>query len=444
MRYRFKTCRAAIAAVCVSLLAACGGEDSDARNQPPAPPPLSAMAQLGETIFFDGALSASGRQSCATCHAPSRAFSSGDGLSASMGGRQLELQGLRNAPTLAYAGFIPPFSFDGEGEPVGGLFHDGRANTLAEQAEGPFISPFEMANASAEEVLGRLLQRPYLGKFAALFGEAATQTPQAALRGLGQALAQYQKEDPSFQRFDSKFDAYMLGKAALTDSERNGLVLFNAPNKGNCAACHVSTPNGATPALFTDFTYDNIGVPRNWKLGANRGGELPFYAPANGTSLGAPGHDYYDLGLCGPLRADLSTRTDLCGRFRVPTLRNVALTAPYFHNGVFDSLQEAVAWYITRDVEPARWYRRMDGGVDKPYNDLPALYEGNVNKDEVPYSAAQAPTMTDSEMADLVHFLCTLTDGYDAADPTAYRVPAQCNATADSIAAIRRGSAVSP
>jgi cytochrome c peroxidase len=168
-------------------------------------------------------------------------------------------------------------------------------------------------------------------------------------------------------------------------------------------------------------------------------GQTPGYAPANGGALGEPNHDYYDLGLCGPLRADLAGRSLMCGAFKVPTLRNVALTGPYFHNGVFDSLEEVVAWYVTRDTDPARWYRQADGTPDSPYNDLPVAYRRNVNVSEMPYIPSLAPTLTNGEMADLVRFLCTLTDGYDPANPSAYRVPAQCNATEASIAATRAG-----
>ncbi|SOZ17560.1 cytochrome-c peroxidase [Cupriavidus taiwanensis] len=433
------------AMACALAVGACGGGGDSGGNsqatQAPAAGQLSAMAQLGEKLFNDTALSASGKQSCATCHVDSRAFAGDDRLAVPLGGPNMDLPGLRNTPALAYNQFTPAFSIGADGKAVGGFFRDGRSPSLADQAEKPFFTPFEMANATPEELLGRLLTRPYLDEFTAVFGKASVQDATAALHNIGQALAQYQKEDPAFHQFSSKYDAYLKGATALTPQELNGLALFNNPAKGNCTSCHVSTPTAATPALFTDFSYDNVGIPRNWKIPANIGGNTLDYVPKNGTALGEPNHDYYDLGLCGPLRDDLARSTSRCGAFKVPTLRNIALTGPYFHNGVFDTLQEVVAWYITRDTDPARWYTKADGSPDVSYNDLPAAYGSNVNVSEVPYIPGLAPTLTNSEMADLVHFLCTLTDGFDPANPAAYRVPAQCNATADSIAATRAGTA---
>src|SRR5262249_32941997 len=145
--------------------------------------------------------------------------------------------------------------------------------------------------------------------------------PNAAFDRLTFAVAQYQKEAPAFQPFSSKYDLFLAGKVKFSDRELQGLALFNNPLKGNCAGCHPSQrgADGASP-LFTDFTYDNIGVPRNPDI------------PANADPA------YFDLGICGPFRTDLANRTDLCGAFKVPTLRNVAITAPYFHNGRFKTL----------------------------------------------------------------------------------------------------------
>ncbi|SDD90641.1 Cytochrome c peroxidase [Cupriavidus sp. YR651] len=422
------------------LLAACGGEDTE-NDAAPAGDKLSAMAYVGRQIFADTALSASGQQSCATCHVPSRAYAADDGLAVPLGGPRMDLPGLRNAPSLAYAQFTPPFRFDPDGTPVGGFHRDGRSLSLADQAEKPFLTPFEMANASADDVLSRLLTRPYLGEFMAVFGPDAIRDGTTALRHIGQALAQYEVEDPSFHSFSSKFDAYLGGRATLDARELNGLALFNNPDKGNCLACHVSTPDGNTPALFTDFTYDNVGLPRNWRIAANVDGNTLDYVPRNGAPLGEPWHDYFDLGLCGPLRTDLATQTELCGAFKVPTLRNIALTAPYFHNGVFDTLEESVAWYVTRDTLPARWYVKADGTPDIPYNDLPVMYDASVNVAEVPYIPAMAPTLTNSEIADVVRFLCTLTDGFDPANPAAYPMPPQCASTEASVAATLAGPA---
>lgn len=431
---RLTSSATAFLAIVLTLgLAGCGGSGDTQSNAAPAGPTLSAMATLGQKMFVDTALSASGRQSCATCHAASHGFAADDGLSVPMGGPDMNLPGLRNAPSLAYAQFTPPFRFDPDGTPVGGFHRDGRSMSLAEQAEQPFLAPFEMANASADDVLARLLTRPYLDEFKAVFGADAVRDGTTALHHIGQAIGQYETEGPEFHPFSSKFDAYLNGRAPLTPAELNGLALFNSPTKGNCNACHISTPANGTPALFTDFTYDSVGLPRNWRIAANLDNNGLGYVPHNGAGLGAPWHAYYDLGLCGPLRDDLIFRTDLCGAFKVPTLRNIALTAPYFHNGVFDSLEEAVAWYVTRDTHPARWYVKADGSPDILYNDLPTMYAASVNVAEVPYIPSLAPTLTNSEIADVVRFLCTLTDGYDPANPAAYPVPPQCESTGQSV-----------
>jgi cytochrome c peroxidase len=429
------------------LLAACGGGggsggssngnggDSAANSGPPPAASLSDMARLGQTLFADTRLSASGQQSCATCHVASRAYAGDDGLSAPLGGADRAQSGLRNGQALTYAQYAPAFSFDSDGAPSGGFFRDGRSLSLADQATKPFLTPFEMANGSADEVLARLLTRPYLDQFKQVFGADAVRDGATALQNIGFALAQYEKEDASFHPFDSKYDAFLKGQATLDAQELNGLALFNNAAKGNCTACHSATPAANTPALFTDFSYDNIGIPRNWKIPANvSGNPLPAGIEKNGALSGAV-YDYYDLGLCGPVRADLAASTSLCGGFKVPSLRNVALTAPYFHNGVFETLEEAVAWYITRDTQPARWFVRADGTPDDLYNDTPEAYRGNVNQAEVPYLAAGSPRLTDAEIADVVRFLCTLTDGYDPAHPENYRIPAQCHATAASVAA---------
>ena len=176
-----------------------------------------------------------------------------------------------------------------------------------------------------------------------------------------------------------------------------GLALFNDPAKGNCAACHPSAraADGSAP-LFTDFSYDNLGVPRNTRI------------PATQDST------YFDLGLCGPDRTDLAARTDLCGAFKVPTLRNVATRKAFFHNGAFGNLTDVVRFYVTRDTNPDRWYPlNADGTVDK-FNDLPPAMRSNVNTAEAPYNRqpGMAPALNETEIADLVQFLGTLTDGY--------------------------------
>ena len=118
--------------------------------------------------------------------------------------------------------------------------------------------------------------------------------------------------------------------------------------------------------------------------------------------------------MCGPVRADLGSRTDLCGKFKVPSLRNVAITAPYFHNGRFATLKEAIGFYVRRDTSPEEWYPLGADGSPSKFDDLPLRHQGNVNVTEVPYNRhlGDAPALTPDEIDLVVEFLNTLTDGY--------------------------------
>lgn len=403
------------------------------------------MAELGKTLFADPALSASGRQACITCHAPSHAYAAADGRAVPLGGAGMDLPGFRNAPSLKYASYTPAFHFDAEGTPAGGFFRDGRAPSLAEQATEPFVTSYEMANADAAEVVARLRTRPYVQRFENVFGSGVLDDPDTALADIGLAVAAYEKGDPDFHPFSSKFDAFQRGDVSLSAQELRGWAVFNDPTRGNCAACHVATSaDGATPPLFTDFTYDNIGLPRNTSLAVDDDATTLPYVPHN-VNDGL--HGFYDLGLCGPFRKLPGNVAGLCGRFKVPTLRNVALTAPYFHNGVFATLHDVLGFYIRRDTDPDEWFPAAPGGNVTKFDDLPVDdggqflanvaepgsdvgYAGNVNTGEVPYDRhiGEAPRLDAEEIDDLIAFLCTLTDGYDPADPGSYPWPGQCRA----------------
>ena len=387
----------AIFTLCLGV-AACSGEAPPAAT-PEEPPTagLTPIAALGERLFRDVSLSASGKLSCQTCHEPEFAHAAPAGDLVSKGGPGMDLTGIRNSPSIRYASFTPPFGFDEEGTASGGFFRDGRVPSLAEQAKQPFLDPAEMANATPAEVIGRLARSPNAARFREVFGAAALDDAGPAYERLAAAIAQYQVENPDFHRFDSKYDAFLAGKARLSPAEERGLALFEDADKGNCAACHPSRPTAdGRPPLFTDFTYDNVGLPRNPRIAAN----------------GDPA--FFDLGLCGPVRKDLAGRRDLCGAFKVPTLRNVSRTAPYFHNGAFDTLREAVDFYVRRDTEPGLWYPESASGLRK-FDDLPAGLEVAVNTSEVPYdrAAGDSPALTPAEVDDVVAFLATLDDGYN-------------------------------
>lgn len=386
----------ALCTLLVSLLTACGGGGSAGTASASAgSTEMSAIAQLGEKLFNDPTLSSTGAMSCATCHAASNHHAALDARSVPLGADPGKEAG-RQAPSLQYLRYNTAFYFAKDGTPTGGFTWDGRANSFAEQASGPLLNPNEMANTSIADVVNKIRRSPNAAEFIRLFGSDILDRPDDAFARLLLALQQYQTEDPDFAPFTSKFDFWQAGKAQLTAQELRGWALFNNPVKGNCAACHISTGQNGVPALFTDFTYDTLGAPRNMDIAANAD-------PA-----------YYDLGLCGPSRSDLAARTDLCGAFRVPSLRNVAATAPYFHNGSLKTLTDVVRFYVRRDTNPEEWYPTDSAGVVQKFNDLPEAYRRNVNTTEVPYNRkpGDSPALDASEIADLVAFLNTLTDGY--------------------------------
>jgi len=357
------------------------------------PTPVS----VGEKIFADRGLSASGNLACATCHDPANAHAQTNDFPVQSGGANGDMPGFRAVPSLRYLSFTPRFHFDDEGTPVGGFNRDGRADDLMAQAIRPLFAPHEMANESVAALTARLARAPYADEFKRVFGAQVFDDEDATLRAVLFALAQYEKLDPDFRPFDSKYDEFLRGHVRLEPAELRGLALFNRADKGNCAACHPSHrgANGELP-LFTDFSYDNLGVPRNPRI------------PATADP------DYFDLGLCGPDRTDLSERSDLCGAFKVPTLRNVATRRVFFHNGRFTTLRDALRFYVRRDTDPALFYPQDASGNVRKFDDLPPELAANVNAVEVPYDRKPGETarLTEAELADLEAFLNTLTDGY--------------------------------
>ena len=396
-RLKIRQASIAAAATAVLALAACGGgggSDASTANLP-VQTTLSPQAQLGELIFRDASLSASGRQSCASCHAEDHAHSPNSPLAVQLGGALLDQQGNRSAPSINYLSYGTPFAFAADGTPTGGLFWDGRSSTLREQAGHPLLAANEMANTSKADVADKLSRAGYAAQFREVFGFDIFSRPDDAFDRLALALQAYQREDTGFRPFTSKYDEFLRGTTRLSAQETRGLALFNDPAKGNCLGCHPSakSADGSFP-LFTDFTYDNLGVPRNTALAQNAD------------------PSFFDLGLCS--RADLANRSDLCGAFKVPSLRNVALRQALFHNGRFATLKVALTFYVQRDTNPEKWYPvRSDGSVDK-FDDLPPQYRANVNTVEVPYNGRRgdAPALSDAEVDDVIAFLQTLTDGY--------------------------------
>ena len=379
--------QALIALILWTSLAGCGSKTS--------PDPLSPEAALGKLIYFDASLSASGGQSCASCHQPAFGHAQPNDLPAQPGGSHLQEQGQRTSPSLRYLAYNTPFQVDAEGKAKGGFFWDGRAQTLAEQAKQPFLGKVEMANPDVPSVIEKLAATPYAAQFKKVFGADILSRPEAAFEQMAMALQKFQLEDRSFRPFSSRFDQYLAGTIKLTPAEMRGLDLFKNAEKGNCAACHTAEKDQAgLPPLFTDFSYDNLGIPRNLALKHNQD------------------PSYFDLGLCAKTPEDKRSQSAWCGAFKVPSLRNAAVRQAFFHNGQFKSLREVLVFYVQRDTHPEKWYPQLaDGRIDK-FNDLPLVYKNNVNVEEVPYERrkGQTPALDEAEIEDVLAFLRTLTD----------------------------------
>ncbi|MFJ1255289.1 cytochrome-c peroxidase [Cupriavidus sp. CuC1] len=368
-------------------------------------PSVPAMAALGKALFFDPALSASGRLACASCHSPAHAYGPANDLSVQLGGRDMLRTGARAAPSLRYVQNVPPFSEhfhendgnDSEDQgPTGGHNWDGRASSTHEQASIPLLSPHEMANADAATVAARLRAGKHAQTLREVFGADILERDEVAFQAALMALEVFQETPSEFYPYSSKYDAFLRRQVKLSEQEARGLRLFNDPAKGNCAACHPSaiSADGVFPA-FSDFGFIALGVPRNRKLAVNAD-------PA-----------FFDMGLCGPDRTDLKERAEYCGLFRTPGLRNVAQRKTFFHNGAFHSLEEVLRFYVQRDSNPGKWYpRKADGSIDK-FDDLSARHRDNVNM-EPPFGGAPGskPALSEAEIRDVIVFLKTLNDGY--------------------------------
>lgn len=353
---------------------------------------LSSLEQLGKELFFDENLSANSNQSCAACHAPEVGFTGPDSF-INLHGTVYEGSvpgsfGDRKPPTAAYGGDSPILFMDADGLWTGGMFWDGRAtgwtlgDPLAEQALGPFLNPMEQALASPEDVIAVIKASAYAGLFESVFPESLDGDVSLAYDNVGHAIAAYERS-AEVNPFTSKYDYWLKGKAKLTAQEQLGKAMFQG--KGKCSLCHLI--KGKQP-LFTDFTYDNLGIPKNL--------ENPY-------TVAHP--DWADPGLGGFLKAwgDPTWEANL-GKHKVPTLRNVDLrpspdfVKAYGHNGYFKSLEEIVHFYNTRDVEGAGW-----NGVPWPEPEVAA----NMNMAELGDLG-----LSPREEAAIVAFMKTLSDGH--------------------------------
>ena len=338
-----------------TLLLAAGGGSAFA---------LTTQEDLGKSIFFDDNLSINNNQSCAACHAPESGWTGPDPILNAAGsvyeGSIADRFGNRKPPSSAYATPSPILHFVIEKKEalfIGGNFWDGRAtgqtlgSPAAEQALGPFLNPLEQALPDAAEVIARVCASSYADSFTQVCGADACDAANVteAYNCVGLSVAAYEGSS-EVNQYSSKYDAYLAGAVDLTKQEKKGLNLFKS--KGKCANCHVLDPGPqGEPPLFTDFTYDNLGVPRN--------PDNPFYTEPD---FNPQGFDWIDLGLGGFLasRVDYQQYAPANnGKMKVPTLRNVDKWDPalgpqvkaYAHNGYFKSLWQIVHFYNTRDAK---------------------------------------------------------------------------------------------
>jgi cytochrome c peroxidase len=385
-----------------------------------APAKLSPLEELGKRLFFDKNLSTPAGQDCSACHGPTVGFTGPDEAINKAGGVYEGAVkgrfGNRKPPASAYAGDGPKLHRGDDGKFVGGIFWDGRAtgNTLndclTEQALGPFMNPLEQNMPDKKSIILAVETSDYAGLFTKIWGPGALDAEKNVDRSyirIGRAIAAYERS-AEVNPFNSKFDDFWRAARAkglkveeisasnakefanlgLAESELKGLVLFNT--KGQCAKCHVLKPVGDKPSVFTDFSYDNVGVPKN--------PQNPFYG--QDKKYNSDGTGWVDKGLGGYLETtDMSKEfaTANMGKHKVPTLRNVDLRpAPgfvkaYMHNGYFKNLKDVVRFYNTRDKAGAKW----------PAPEVAA----NLNKEELGNLG-----LTDNEENLLVEFMNVLSD----------------------------------
>jgi cytochrome c peroxidase len=397
----------------IVTLSACGRDPPVAVERArSAQTALSPLELLGKELFFDQQLSTPPGESCASCHHPRAGWTGPNPAINRRGavypGAVRQRFGNRRPPSAAYATFSPVLHLDAaEGIFVGGNFWDGRAtgDTLgsptAEQALGPFLNPVEQNNASPQVVCEKVAASRYAWRFELVWGPGSLDCSEEGVAitydRIGLAIAAYEGS-AEVNQFSSKYDLAEAGLATLTAAEERGKQLFEG--KGMCAACHPAP-------LFTDFTFDNLGIFRN--------PDNPFYdmdeVLVGGLVINPLGEDWIDEGLGGflathPDAAWRALAAENRGKHKVPTLRNVdarpgpGFVKAYLHNGALTSLEEVVHFYNTRDVLP--W----------PAPEVAA----NVNQDELGNLG-----LTDAEEDDLVAFLRTLSDGYGV--PQGQRLP---------------------
>ena len=340
---------------------------------------------LGEVLFFDKSISFNKTQSCSTCHSPDTAFVDQRKNSANQmvsEGDNPHLHGNRNANTALYAMFSPNFHFDKKIQDyVGGQFWDGRAKDLAEQAGGPPVNPVEMGMPDKKAIVERLKADPtYYKPITDLYGESIWADADKIYAIMEKAICDFEKQE-LFAQFSSKYDRALKGEAELTALESKGKALFFDKTRTNCSNCHQSSEANSATETFTNYRYFNIGVPSNQEL-------------IKHNKLAA---DFVDNGLLdNPMvKGDEKQK----GKFKVPTLRNIGVTAPYMHNGVFRDLKTVLLFKDSFNNPN----RKINPETGKAWEK--AEYAQTINPDVL-----KAKPLTDEEIKALEAFLKTLTD----------------------------------
>jgi len=340
---------------------------------------------LGEVLFFDKSISFNKTQSCSTCHSPDSAFVDQRKNSANQmvsEGDNPHLHGNRNANTALYAMFSPNFHFDKKIQDyVGGQFWDGRAKDLAEQAGGPPVNPVEMGMPDKKAIVERLKADPtYYKPITDLYGESIWADADKIYAIMEKAIGEFEKQE-LFAQFSSKYDRALKGEAELTALESKGKALFFDKTRTNCSNCHQSSEANSAKETFTNYRYFNIGVPSNQEL-----------IKHNKLAV-----DFVDNGLLdNPMvKGDEKQK----GKFKVPTLRNIGVTAPYMHNGVFRDLKTVLLFKDSFNNPN----RKVNPETGKAWEK--AEYAQTINPDVL-----KAKPLTDEEINALEAFLKTLTD----------------------------------
>ena len=343
-----------------------------------------AINELGRTLYSDKNLSFNRRQSCASCHNPEAGFiDDRDNIvdsAASLGDDEKSI-GDRNAPANAYALLAPEFHFNEKQQRyIGGMFWDGRAGNLVEQAKGPFLNPIEMGMPDVDSIIERLTESEYYQRsFPDLFGKEILSKPDEAFNAVASSIASFENTKP-FAPFDSKYDRYLRGEYELTDEEDLGMSIFFSTTNSNCSNCHVLNVMGDEGEPFSNFEFHNVGTPANTKLRTNNG----------------VGENHQDFGLfLNPAVSDDKTK----GQFKVPGLRNIAITAPYMHNGVFIKLRTVVEFYDQYNNTA----RKLNPETGKPWANAEVLE--NIVLDDL-----KAKKLSDKKIDALIAFMKTLTD----------------------------------